>query len=56
MMKLFIALVVMLMAVSNVAAQEAPASAPGPAAVNAAGGFAPAAVASFVAVLFGLLF
>lgn len=55
-MKLFAAVVVMLMAVSvvtNVSAQEAPAAAPGPA--SDAGVFLPTAVASLIAISFGFL-
>ncbi|KAJ0624224.1 putative arabinogalactan protein/12/13/14/21 [Helianthus annuus] len=43
-MKLFAAVIVMLIAVTNVAAQEAPAAAPGPA--SSASIFVPTAVAS----------
>ena len=50
-MKLFVALVVMLMVVSNVAAQEAPAPAP----TSDASVFVPTAVASLVALSFGFL-
>ncbi|PWA98456.1 arabinogalactan peptide 13 [Artemisia annua] len=50
-MKLFVALVVMLMAISNVAAQEAPAPAP----TSDASVFVPTAVASLVALSFGFL-
>ncbi|XP_076900039.1 F-box/FBD/LRR-repeat protein At1g13570-like [Bidens hawaiensis] len=54
-MKLFAAVVVMLMAVTNVAALEAPAAAPGPASA-AAGVFVPTVVASVVAISLGFLF
>ncbi|KAI3511932.1 hypothetical protein L1887_19093 [Cichorium endivia] len=56
-MKLFAAVVVMLMAVSavsNVAAQEAPAPAPGPA--SAASVYVPAALISLLSLSFGFLF
>lgn len=56
-MKLFAAVVVMLMAVSavsNVAAQEAPAPAPGPS--SAASVYVPAALISLISLSFGLLF
>ncbi|KAL8259830.1 hypothetical protein R6Q59_027783 [Mikania micrantha] len=56
-MKLFAAVVVMLMAaaaVSNVAAQEAPAAAPGPA--SGASVFIPTVVASLMAICVGFLF
>nr|XP_043610700.1 arabinogalactan protein 12-like [Erigeron canadensis] len=56
-MKLFAAVLVMLMTIStisNVAAQEAPAPAPGP--TSDASVFVPTAVASLVALSFGFLF
>ncbi|KAI3677020.1 hypothetical protein L1987_86638 [Smallanthus sonchifolius] len=53
-MKLFAAVAVMLMAVSAVSAQDAPAAAPGPA-MSDAGVFVPTAVASLVAIAFGLV-
>ncbi|MFS7908129.1 putative arabinogalactan protein/12/13/14/21 [Helianthus anomalus] len=55
-MKLFAAVIVMLIAVTNVAAQEAPAAAPGPASSAAASIFVPTAVASLIALSFGFLF